>query len=327
MKASDKIRELIDSANRLMTSEVDSANVEFMKWKNRTGSFIDREYEKDSYIYKTFNKLTFEPIAIVRGMDEEDFVLACMADMEKAVALLETMLEDAIEQEAEEVSKSVPEKAACENDSCGVSNNNGTMSHLNKKFQVFISSTYEDLKEERVAVTQCLLDLGCIPVGMEQFPASGMSQMEYIEKMLQSCDYYILILGGRYGSLAPDGIGYTEKEYDYAKSIGLPIMSFVVKDVDKLQRGRCEKTDDGRQKLERFRERVCKNSLVNMYENSLELKAAVAVSMQQCVRDFPAVGWIRADMVKESELPDDSLGKRIDKYLHDNYGEWKGGTY
>lgn len=53
-----------------------------------------------------------------------------------------------------------------------------------KKYQVFISSTYKDLIEERAAVTQSLLDMGCIPVGMEQFPASNMSQMEYIKMML-----------------------------------------------------------------------------------------------------------------------------------------------
>ena len=90
-----------------------------------------------------------------------------------------------------------------------------------KKYQVFVSSTYEDLKEERAAVSQTLLDLGCIPVGMEQFPASGMSQMDYIKKMLETCDYYILILAGRYGSVdLADGIGYTEKEYDYAVANG-----------------------------------------------------------------------------------------------------------
>ena len=66
---------------------------------------------------------------------------------------------------------------------------------MQKKYQVFISSTYVDLIEARAAATQCLLDNDCIPVGMEQFPASEMSQMEYIKKMLDNCDYYILILG------------------------------------------------------------------------------------------------------------------------------------
>ncbi len=79
---------------------------------------------------------------------------------------------------------------------------------IKKKYQVFISSTYSDLIDERAAATQCLLDNNCIPVGMEQFPASDMSQMDYIKRMLDDCDYYILILGGRYGSLDRDGVGF-----------------------------------------------------------------------------------------------------------------------
>jgi len=73
---------------------------------------------------------------------------------------------------------------------------------MKKKYQVFVSSTYKDLIEERYAVMRVLLDNDCIPIGMEQFPASDMSQMAYIEKMLEDCDYYILILAGKYGSVA-----------------------------------------------------------------------------------------------------------------------------
>ena len=50
----------------------------------------------------------------------------------------------------------------------------------------------------------------------------------YIKKMLDNCDYYILILGGKYGSLDTDGIGFTEKEYDYAVAQKIPIMSFLI---------------------------------------------------------------------------------------------------
>ena len=39
----------------------------------------------------------------------------------------------------------------------------------NKKYQVFVSSTYKDLIEERAAVTQCLLEMGCIPVEWSSF--------------------------------------------------------------------------------------------------------------------------------------------------------------
>lgn len=55
------------------------------------------------------------------------------------------------------------------------------MGKWKKKYQVFISSTYTDLKEERSAVMRCLLEMNCIPVGMEQSPASNMNQMNYIK--------------------------------------------------------------------------------------------------------------------------------------------------
>jgi hypothetical protein len=47
---------------------------------------------------------------------------------------------------------------------------------LKRRYQVFVSSTYEDLKEERQHVIQALLETKCIPLGMELFPAASMEQ-------------------------------------------------------------------------------------------------------------------------------------------------------
>lgn len=164
---------------------------------------------------------------------------------------------------------------------------------MKKKYQVFISSTYTDLIEERSAVTQCLLDNDCIPVGMEQFPAANMSQMDYIKKMLEDCDYYILILAGRYGSEDDDGIGFTEKEYDYAIAKSIPIMSFVIKDINTLARNQCEQKKKQENKLLNFRKKVCNGKLVKFYSNTDELKGHVATSIHKCIHDFPAKGWVR----------------------------------
>lgn len=149
---------------------------------------------------------------------------------------------------------------------------------MKKKYQVFISSTYTDLREERAAVTQCLLEMGCIPVGMEQFPASNMSQMEYIKMMLDDCDYYVLILAGRYGSVDSDGTGFTEKEYDYAIEKGIPVMSFVIQDTGKPASEKCENTDELRERLRTFRDKVCAGKLVKHYTDTGTLRAAVAIS-------------------------------------------------
>lgn len=70
-----------------------------------------------------------------------------------------------------------------------------------KRYQVFVSSTYEDLKEERNKVIQALLRIDCIPIGMENFNAADEDQFTVIQELIESCDYYVLILGGRYGSI------------------------------------------------------------------------------------------------------------------------------
>lgn len=185
---------------------------------------------------------------------------------------------------------------------------------MQKKYQVFISSTYVDLIEARAAATQCLLDNDCIPVGMEQFPASEMSQMEYIKKMLDNCDYYILILGGKYGSLDTDGIGFTEKEYDYAVAQKIPIMSFVYDMPEDLPNKFCETTDDLREKFKRFREKVCNGRLVKFHSDNGTLKANIVTSIHHCIKDFPAIGWVRGDSVSVLENFNAELLQSVQKF-------------
>ena len=43
---------------------------------------------------------------------------------------------------------------------------------MNVKYQIFVSSTYEDLKDERAEVIKACLNMGHIPVGMEMFNAA-----------------------------------------------------------------------------------------------------------------------------------------------------------
>ena len=80
---------------------------------------------------------------------------------------------------------------------------------MEKRYQVFVSSTYEDLREERQEVMHALLELDCIPSGMELFPAANEDQWTLIKKVIDECDYYLIISGGPYGSLGPAGLSYT----------------------------------------------------------------------------------------------------------------------
>jgi len=72
---------------------------------------------------------------------------------------------------------------------------------MDKRYQVFVSSTFADLKEERQAVMQALLSLDHFPAGMELFPASDEDQWALIKGVIDDSDYYVLVVGGRYGSM------------------------------------------------------------------------------------------------------------------------------
>lgn len=88
---------------------------------------------------------------------------------------------------------------------------------------------------------------------MELFPAANEDQWTLIKKVIDDCDYYLVIIAGRYGSLDNDGVSFTEKEYRYALEQGKPIMGFLHKEPEKLAQGRCEATAEGKQKLEIFK--------------------------------------------------------------------------
>ena len=177
---------------------------------------------------------------------------------------------------------------------------------MEKRYQVFISSTFIDLQEERQEVMQALLELDCIPSGMELFPAANETQWEIIKKVINDCDYYLLILAGRYGTIADDGYSYTEKEYDYATEIGKPILAFTHRDIGKIIGDKIEKTDLGKEKLLKFKEKVEKK-LCKQWDTSVELGSVVSRSMVQMIKTSPGIGWVRGDQVSDSEATSEIL--------------------
>ncbi|MEH6645095.1 DUF4062 domain-containing protein [Sulfitobacter sp.] len=103
------------------------------------------------------------------------------------------------------------------------------MSNIPGKLIVFVSSTFTDLISERQAAVSAILKSGHIPAGMELFTAGDQSQMDTIRRWIDQSDIYMLILGGRYGSLEPKTkLGYTELEYDYAIEAGKPVFAVVI---------------------------------------------------------------------------------------------------
>ncbi|EFM40191.1 hypothetical protein HMPREF0379_0049 [[Eubacterium] yurii subsp. margaretiae ATCC 43715] len=169
-----------------------------------------------------------------------------------------------------------------------------------KLYQVFISSTYEDLKDERAAVEQVLIACNCLPIGMERFPSADMEQFEYIKNAMKYTDYYVLIIGGRYGSInEEEGISYTEMEYNYAVENKIPVLVFV-KDETSISKNQM---DEHQSELKLFIKKTTSNRLRGRtFKTTDELKVNVMQSINYEKLNNPRTGWIRADFGSPTEL-------------------------
>ena len=176
------------------------------------------------------------------------------------------------------------------------------------KYQVFVSSTYEDLKEERKEITQAILESHCIPAGMELFPASNMAQWDVIKQVIDDSDFYLLIIAGKYGSITKDSSGktisYTEMEFDYAISSGKPVLALVHEDIDSLPRSKIETSPKKAHLLEEFRKKVYIGRVIKKWSNKDNLKSAALAALSELKNTTDAPGWVRADYKIDQQLYD-----------------------
>jgi len=172
-----------------------------------------------------------------------------------------------------------------------------------KKYQVFISSTYADLKEERRKILDILLMADCIPAGMEAFVASDVEQFEVIKKVIDLCDYYILIIGKRYGSINEQtGLSYTEMEYDYAKQLGIPVLVFALDESVEVTPDKMDIEQEKVEALQKFRQKALTNRLATIWKTESDLTSAVAISILKATKEIQRPGWQRATEYDEVSL-------------------------
>lgn len=169
---------------------------------------------------------------------------------------------------------------------------------MNKKLQVFVSSTYTDLVEERQAAVEAILDAGHIPAGMELFKA-GKSQMKTIQKWIDESDVYMLILGGRYGSVEEEsGLSYTELEYNYALSKNMPVFTIVLEESFLFTKAAAKGKDavfekDNIDKYELFLSKV-KTNIVKFVKNTEQIVSTIHSQLSIIFDDpdYNLCGWV-----------------------------------
>jgi hypothetical protein len=166
---------------------------------------------------------------------------------------------------------------------------------MNKKYQVFISSTFSDLIEERQDTIRSVLDLGHIPSGMEVFPAADVEQFEYIKKdrrrMWLLCPDHrraLWLHGHRRSKLH-------RKEYDYAVERKKTVLAFIHGDPGSVAVAKADIDPALAAKLTAFRKKVLTGRLVQFWMSRENLKSKVIVALSKAFSDVPGIGWIRGD--------------------------------
>jgi hypothetical protein len=169
-----------------------------------------------------------------------------------------------------------------------------------RKYTVFVSATQRDLLDERQEVAGEILKAGHIPCGMEQFSASGHPSWTIIEQTINICDYYVLVIAGRYGSVdATTGISWTEREYNYATKLRLPVLAFI-RDDKAITKSDTEEDPEKLRRLKSFVERVEGTWHRETWGSKEDLRGRVAVALLKRIMDdersgAPRVGWYRGD--------------------------------
>jgi hypothetical protein len=184
---------------------------------------------------------------------------------------------------------------------------------MKKRLQVFVSSTYVDLIEERQSAVGAILKSGHIPAGMELFTAGDSSQWDIIKRWIDESDVYMLILGGRYGSVEPtSGVSYTELEYDYAVEIGKPLFAVVIKDEALEEKVKTEGTSvlerDRPSELKLFKQKVLSN-MSSFYEDTKDIRLSVMESLPEIAATRELSGWVSGGEVPDTKGLVDEIAK------------------
>ncbi|MGV8827080.1 MAG: DUF4062 domain-containing protein [Breznakibacter sp.] len=177
---------------------------------------------------------------------------------------------------------------------------------MKKKLQIFISSTYIDMKEERQSAVEAILKSGNIPAGMELFTAGNESQLQTIMRWIDESDIYVLLLGGRYGSIEKSsGLSYTEVEYDYAVSQKKPYFSIVITedalDNKTKNHGKTAIENEEPKKFSEFRKKVLSNTS-SFYSELKDIKLAIHETLQDFKERYNFSGWVSGKTMEENEV-------------------------
>ena len=187
------------------------------------------------------------------------------------------------------------------------------------KLQIFVSSTFTDLRQERQAAVEAILDNGHIPAGMELFAAGSEEQLKVIRTWIDESDILVLLLGGRYGSVEPKSQkSYTQLEYEYAEATGKPLFAIVMTDESRQRRvesgeSLLDLTEQSHQsRLQDFKAGVT-SKMCRFAHDTKDLRLEIGRSIRQLEGTHSFSGWQRGLDTAKTLAEVTAMASRIDE--------------
>ena len=176
-----------------------------------------------------------------------------------------------------------------------------------RKLQVFVSSTYNDLISERLTAMEAILAAGHIPAAMEQFSPGDETAWDKIQRWIDHSDCFMLILGGRYGSLEPkSGKSFVHLEYEYALKKCKPFFTLVIhRDaLDQKVKAKGLHAADERENPDLYKKfyKIVTAQHCNFWNDEKDIKITIMHKLPDWSEREDLVGWVRGDEAASPEV-------------------------
>ncbi len=188
---------------------------------------------------------------------------------------------------------------------------------LDTRYQVFISTSGNEMQAERAVLMQTLVGMGFFSWGLEQHTPLSTS---IARRQIDDCDYLLVLLGSRYGEQSVSGVGYMHLEYIYAMTKQKPVIVFMHDDPESRDSKLQDQKPELKEKFKEFRKQLQQEvDQVFTYRSLRDLEIAVRSNMPQMLERYPVTGWVRPQNTQVLQDEIDDLRNKV-KQLESQLG-------
>lgn len=155
--------------------------------------------------------------------------------------------------------------------------------------RLFLSSTFDDLKLHRQTVESSFAMSGITYNAMEHFGSTPRPPLKTCLNSVEASEGFIGVLGVRYGG-SPSGrvLSYTQREYQHARALGLPILMFLIdmRNAAVAPALIAGESRDQQARLHQFKNLVTSRHTVTFFTTPEDLARLILASL---IREFGAI--------------------------------------